>query len=52
LALGAGFMLAVSFFDVLPKVVLIWQKRNPENPEDLAVPDDFAARRLSFDAVF
>ncbi|PYS98581.1 MAG: ZIP family magnesium transporter [Acidobacteria bacterium] len=26
LALGAGFMLAVTFFEVLPKTILIWQK--------------------------
>lgn len=38
LALGAGFMLAVTFFEILPKTILIWQKTNPENPEDLAVP--------------
>lgn len=28
LALGAGFMLAVIFVDVLPKVIEIWQKEN------------------------
>src|SRR4030095_4073416 len=26
LALGAGFMLAVTFFEILPKTILIWQK--------------------------
>lgn len=38
LALGAGFMLAVTFFEILPKTVLIWQKANPQDTEDLAVP--------------
>ncbi len=26
LALGAGFMLAVTFFEIIPKTILIWQK--------------------------
>ncbi|MBA2493163.1 MAG: ZIP family metal transporter [Acidobacteria bacterium] len=30
LALGAGFMLAVTFIDVLPEVIALWQK--PEQP--------------------
>ncbi|HEX8287986.1 MAG TPA: ZIP family metal transporter [Pyrinomonadaceae bacterium] len=38
LALGAGFMLAVTFFEILPKTILIWQKINPNESEDLAVP--------------
>lgn len=38
LALGAGFMLAVTFFEILPKSVLIWQKTNPQDAENLAVP--------------
>ena len=29
LALGAGFMLAVTFFEILPKTILIWQKSAP-----------------------
>ncbi|MFL6466812.1 MAG: ZIP family metal transporter [Pyrinomonadaceae bacterium] len=28
LALGAGFMLAVTFFEVIPKTIEIWQKRD------------------------
>lgn len=28
LALGAGFMLAVTFFEVLPKTIVLWQKEN------------------------
>ena len=27
LALGAGFMLAVTFFEIVPKTILLWQKR-------------------------
>lgn len=39
LALGAGFMLAVSFVDVLPEVVEIWlKKENSVNAESLIVP--------------
>ncbi|HEX8638160.1 MAG TPA: ZIP family metal transporter [Pyrinomonadaceae bacterium] len=38
LALGAGFMLAVTFFEILPKTITIWQKANPRDAEDLAVP--------------
>lgn len=38
LALGAGFMLAVTFFEILPKTVLMWQKINPHESENLAVP--------------
>jgi zinc transporter ZupT len=29
LALGAGFMLAVAFFEIMPKTVTIWQRLNP-----------------------
>ena len=29
LALGAGFMLAVTFFEIIPKTILIWQKSDP-----------------------
>ena len=39
LALGAGFMLAVSFVDVLPEVVEIWlKKENSVSAESLIVP--------------
>ena len=37
LALGAGFMLAVTFFEVLPKTILLWQKANATD-ENLYVP--------------
>ncbi|HKX83065.1 MAG TPA: ZIP family metal transporter [Pyrinomonadaceae bacterium] len=38
LALGAGFMLAVTFFEIVPKTIQLWQKNHPENSEDLYVP--------------
>lgn len=38
LALGAGFMLAVTFFEIIPKTVLMWQKINPNESENLTVP--------------
>jgi zinc transporter ZupT len=38
LALGAGFMLAVTFIEIVPKTVQIWQKTHPESSEDLYVP--------------
>ncbi|MGQ0542732.1 MAG: ZIP family metal transporter [Blastocatellia bacterium] len=38
LALGAGFMLAVTFFEMVPKSVTLWQQANPEHPDDLYVP--------------
>lgn len=38
LALGAGFMLAVTFFEIVPKTVLIWQKTYPESAENLYLP--------------
>jgi zinc transporter ZupT len=31
LALGAGFMLAVTFFEIIPKTILIWQKAEPSD---------------------
>lgn len=37
LALGAGFMLAVTFFEIIPKTILIWQK-NEGTDENLYVP--------------
>ena len=38
LALGAGFMLAVTFFEIVPKTVLLWQRTHPESADDLYVP--------------
>lgn len=38
LALGAGFMLAVTFFEIVPKTILLWQKTHPESADDLYVP--------------
>jgi len=39
LALGAGFMLAVTFIDVLPEAIKIWQKRvGAENENFLVYP--------------
>ncbi len=38
LALGAGFMLAVTFFEILPKTIEIWQKRGGEPIESLSIP--------------
>ena len=34
LALGAGFMLAVTFFEVIPKTIQLWQERTPPGSED------------------
>ena len=38
LALGAGFMLAVTFFEVIPKTIVLWQKANPGDVENLSAP--------------
>jgi zinc transporter ZupT len=38
LALGAGFMLAVAFFEILPKTIVIWQKARPGDEESLYIP--------------
>ncbi|MEO8649132.1 MAG: hypothetical protein ABI539_08205 [Acidobacteriota bacterium] len=38
LALGAGFMLAVTFFEIVPRTILLWQKTYPEQAENLYVP--------------
>jgi len=38
LALGAGFMLAVTFFEILPKTVLLWQNNGPISDESLYFP--------------
>ena len=35
LAIGAGFMLAVTIFEILPKTILIWQKRFPDSGDEL-----------------
>jgi zinc transporter ZupT len=37
LALGAGFMLAVTFFEIIPKTILIWQKTGPAD-DNLYLP--------------
>lgn len=38
LAIGAGFMLAVTIFEILPKTILMWQKRFPDASDELYVP--------------
>jgi len=41
LALGAGFMLAVTLFEILPKTITLWQKINPDTSgegENLVLP--------------
>ncbi|MEO6656514.1 MAG: ZIP family metal transporter [Pyrinomonadaceae bacterium] len=38
LALGAGFMLAVTFFEILPETISLWQKMGGEGSDDLYVP--------------
>jgi zinc transporter ZupT len=38
LALGAGFMLAVTFFEVIPRTVLLWQQESPLSADDLYPP--------------
>lgn len=38
LALGAGFMLAVTFFEIVPKTILLWQKTHSETSENLYPP--------------
>jgi zinc transporter ZupT len=37
LALGAGFMLAVTFFEIIPKTILIWQRKEPTD-DNLYLP--------------
>ncbi len=39
LALGAGFMLAVTFFEVIPKTISIWQKSGGASGENLISAD-------------
>lgn len=38
LAIGAGFMLAVTIFEIFPKSVNLWYQQNPTDPEILAIP--------------
>ncbi len=38
LALGAGFMLSVTIFEILPESVVLWQKTSPLTIEDLYAP--------------
>ena len=38
LALGAGFMLAVTFFEIVPRTILIWQQSYSDSSENLSVP--------------
>ena len=38
LALGAGFMLAVTFFEIFPKTVAIWQKFDTASADNLYFP--------------
>jgi zinc transporter ZupT len=38
LALGAGFMLAVTFFEIIPKTIAVWQKTGGTSAESLSVP--------------
>lgn len=38
LAVGAGFMLAVTFFEIIPKTIEIWQKTGGSPAESLTVP--------------
>ena len=38
LALGAGFMLAVTFFEILPRTIVLWQRSNPASAENLYLP--------------
>jgi zinc transporter ZupT len=38
LALGAGFMLAVTFFEIIPKTILVWQNAYPDSAQNLYPP--------------
>jgi len=38
LALGAGFMLAVTFFEIIPKTIEVWQKTGGDSAKSLSVP--------------
>ena len=38
LAVGAGFMLSVTFFEIVPKTILIWQQSVTGTAESLSLP--------------
>lgn len=38
LAVGAGFMLAVTLVEIFPEIILIWQKRFPSSGNELFIP--------------
>lgn len=38
LAVGAGFMLAVTFFEIVPKTILLWQRTHADSSDELYVP--------------
>ncbi len=38
LALGAGFMLSVTFIEIIPNTVILWQKNHADDAENLYVP--------------
>jgi len=38
LALGAGFMLAVTFFEIIPKTIEIWQRTGGSLSQSLSIP--------------
>ncbi len=38
LAIGAGFMLAVTFFEIVPETILLWQRTYPETADKLYTP--------------
>lgn len=38
LAIGAGFMLAVTFFEIVPKTIILWQKSHSDSVENLSIP--------------
>jgi len=38
LAIGAGFMLAVTFVEIIPKTILLWKKTHPKINDDLYLP--------------
>lgn len=38
LALGAGFMLAVTFFEIIPKTIDLWQRAFPSESNSLSFP--------------
>lgn len=38
LAVGAGFMLAVTFFEIVPKTIFLWQRTHADSSDELYVP--------------